>query len=166
MAITIKHTEKIGAGLLLLLSAGIFAVTADFPSGPGETGAAFFPRILAVLIGAFALLQLIRSGYRDKRREHDVSPDAVKRVSGAFLLVVGYALALPWVGFVTGTIAFLTVAMRYSGVESIPRMIGVSTGITLLLYYVFAVFLRVPLPESPLVPVARYLPSTTVGVLA
>lgn len=164
MDITIGHTDKIGSTILILLAAGIFAVTADFPAGPGETGAAFFPRAIAVLIAAFAVLQLVRSASRDERRSHDVSLDAVKRVSGAFALVIVYAFALPWFGFVITTIGFLLVSMRYSGVRSVPRMIGVSIGVALLLYYAFAVFLRIPLPESPLVPVARYLPGMVWGV--
>ena len=128
MSLTLKHTDKIGSVLLLLLAVAIFVLTADFPKGPGETGADFWPRAIAVLIAFFAL-------------------------------VVAYVVLLPYLGFIVGTIAFLVVAMWYSGVESYSRMTVVSIGLTLGLYYTFVIFLRVPLPDSELFPVRDLLPS-------
>lgn len=159
----LKHTAKIGSILWIALAAGVFVVTADFPRGPGETGPAFYPRTIAALIAFFALVQLVRSLERDAVRSHEIDLGAAKRVAGAFLLVVLYVLLVPWLGFVLATVAFLAVTMRYSGVTSVLRLGGVSIGLTLLLYYTFVVFLRVPLPESPLVPIAPHLPSLLVG---
>lgn len=158
MGIELSHADKIGSVLLLALAAGVFVVTADFPRGPTETGPAFYPRMIAVLIAFFAFVQLGRSVRRDGVRSHEIERDTTVRVVGTVALVVAYVLLLPWVGFVAGTAAFLLVAMRYSGVRSYARMVPVSIGLTLVLYYAFAVFLRVPLPESPLYPVAESLP--------
>ncbi|RKD95171.1 tripartite tricarboxylate transporter TctB family protein [Halopiger aswanensis] len=167
--VDLRHTDKIGSGLFLALAAGIFVVTADFPQGIGETGPAYYPRVLAALLAGFALLQLGWSLKRDGVRSHEIDPAAAKRVVGAFLLVVCYVLLLPWFGFVLTTVGFLAVSMWYSGVRSPLRLAAVAVGLTVLLYYVFVVFLRVPLPESPLIPVARYLPSVvwapSLGVL-
>ena len=159
----LKHTDKIGSILLIALAASVVVVTADFPRGPTETGPAFYPRTIAALISFFALVQLGRSLARESVRSHEIDLAAAKRVAGAFLLVVLYVLLLPWLGFVLSTVAFLAVSMRYSGVTSPLRLAGVSVGLTLLLYYTFVVFLRVPLPESPLLPVAPHLPSVLLG---
>jgi len=163
MRIEISHADEIGSVLLLGLAVGIFLVTADFPRGPAETGPAYYPRMIAVLIAFFALVQLGRSVRRDGFRSHTIEREVTTRVIGATLLIVAYVLLLPWLGFVTGTVLFLLVAMRYSGVESYSRMLLVSTGLTLLLYYTFAVLLRIPLPVSPIYPISRHLPSLVLG---
>lgn len=164
MRITLSHTDEIGSVLLLLLAAGVFVVTGDFPQGPGETGPAYYPRMIAVLIALFALLQLGRSLAKGRVRSHEISRAVAMRVTVPFVLVVAYVLLMPWLGFLASTTLFLVVAMRYSGVESLLRSGGVAIGFTLLLYYAFVVFLRIPLPESPLYPVARHLPGVVTGV--
>jgi hypothetical protein len=164
MGVNLSHTDKIGSILLLAVAVGIFVVTADFPTGPAETGPAFYPRMIAVLIAFFALVQLGRSLRGEGVRSYELDRDVAIRVAAAFLLVVAYVLLLPWLGFVTGTVVFLIAAMRYSGVTSYGRMVLVSVGLTLVLYYTFVVFLRVPLPVSPIYPVSEYLPGLVWGV--
>lgn len=158
MGIELRHTDKIGAALLVALAVGIFAVTADFPTGPHETGPAYYPRVIAVLIAFFALVLLGRSVYRDGVRAHRIERDVTIRVVATLGLVVAYVLSLPWLGFVPGTIAFLVVAMRYSGVRSSVRIGLAAVGLTLLLYYTFVILLRIPLPRSYLFPVRELLP--------
>lgn len=152
------HTDKVGSVIWLLLAVCVYAVSADFPAGPGETGPAFYPRIVATLIAVFALVLLGRSVYREQPRAHEVTAASTKRVLGIVALIVGYVLALPWFGFLIATIAFLVAAMWYSGIDSYLRMGGVAIGLTLVLYYTFVVFLRVPLPESYFYPIAPLLP--------
>lgn len=158
MGVHVPHTDKLGSILWLLLAIGIFVVSADLPTGTGETGAAFYPRVIAALIALFACLQLGRSFYDEGYQVRDVSRQQAQRVVAVVALVAIYVLTLPWLGFVTGTVLFLVVGMLYSGARS-PARIGVAAlGLTLVLYYVFAVFLRIPLPESPFVPVEAALP--------
>lgn len=158
----VQHTDTIGSILLLALSAVVFIVTADFPAGPGETGPDFYPRVIAILIAFFALVQLGHSLLEGEQLTHELSLEVTMRVVGAFALVVAYVWLLPRLGFVLGTVAFLVVAMAYSGVRSYVRMAFVSVGLTLGLYYVFVVFLRIPLPEGELYPVAELLPSVVI----
>ncbi|AGB39062.1 tripartite tricarboxylate transporter TctB family protein [Natronococcus occultus] len=158
MAVTLPHTDKIGSILWLLLAVGVFVASADLPTGTGETGAAFYPRVIAVLIAGFATLQLARSVYEEELQTRTLSREQARPVLAVVALVTVYVLSLPWFGFVAGTILFLVVGMLYSGARS-PIPIGVAAvGLALLLYYVFAVFLRIPLPESPFVPVEDMLP--------
>ncbi|SNZ12035.1 Tripartite tricarboxylate transporter TctB family protein [Natronoarchaeum philippinense] len=159
MPVEIGHTDKISSVLLLALSAGVFVVSGDFPRGPGITGPAFFPRVISVLIAAFALAQLGKRLYVSRVRSYEITHEVAVQVFAVFGLVVAYVLALPWIGFVPATIAFLLAAMWYSGVGSLPRAVVVAVGVTLALYYTFIVFLRVPLPEGVFVPVRPFLPS-------
>lgn len=170
MGFEVRHTDTIGSILWLLVAAGVFVTSDPFPAGTGETGPAFYPRVIAVLIALFASIQLAKNVSADEHRSHDVSIGAVKQVAGAVLLVVAYVLSLPWLGFVAATVAFLVVAMWYSGARSIPRIGGVAVGMSLVLYYAFVRFLRIPLPEGYLLPVEDLLPGLissglTVGVV-
>lgn len=158
MPVEFRHTDKISSVLLLMVAAGVFVVSSDFPRGPSITGPAFFPRIVAMLIATFALAQLGKTLYVSNVRSHEITREITFRVLAALGLVIVYVLALPWFGFVAGTIIFLVVAMWYSGVESLLQAAIVAVGITLALYYTFIVFLHIPLPEGVFLPIRSFLP--------
>lgn len=164
MAIELGRTDEIGSLLLLALAAGIFRVTADFPSGFGETGPGFYPRALAVLIALFALVQLVGSIGDADREPHEITLEETLRVLGVLALLVGYVLAMPRLGFVPATVAFLAVAMWYSGVRAYGRLAVVAVGLTLVLHYIFAEFLRIPLPEGTVIDVTEWLPALPLEV--
>lgn len=161
----LRHTDEIASGLLVLLAAGIFAVTREFPAGPGQTTPAFFPRLIAALIAAFALAQFGRALYDDRTDGHEITRAETKTVVGALALVVAYVALMPLFGFLIGTVLFLVATMRFSGVERYGRSIPVALALAVVLQYVFGEFLRVPLPENPILPIARLLPSF-VGVIS
>lgn len=160
MAIEIRHTDKVAAVLLVALSAGVFVVSRDFPSGFGGTpGAAFFPRVVAGAIAALAVVQFAQSVASPEARSHTVSTGDVVRFAVPVGLLAAYVALMPLVGFVVGTVAFLVGLMRYSGVEAYRTSVPLSAGIAVVLHYVFREFLRVPLPEGSVVAVADILPS-------
>ncbi len=158
MPVKLRHTDKISSVLLLTVAAGVFVVSGDFPRGPSVTGPAFFPRIIAMLIAAFALAQLGKTIYVSNVRSYEITREVAFRVLAALGLVIAYVLALPWVGFIAGTIIFLVVAMWYSGVESLLQATIIAVGVTLGLYYTFIVFLHIPLPEGGFLPIRSFLP--------
>jgi putative tricarboxylic transport membrane protein len=162
---SIKHTDKIGSILWLLIAAAVFVAAEDLPTGTGETGVGFYPQVIAVLIAVFAIGQLGRSIYENAVNEHTITGGQIKRVGTATALVMAYVFLLPWLGFVTATASFLVVSMIYSGARSPARITGVAIGLSILLYYVFAVFLRISLPQNPFVPVEGLLPGMVGRVL-
>ncbi|XVH33238.1 tripartite tricarboxylate transporter TctB family protein (plasmid) [Haloferacaceae archaeon DSL9] len=159
MVIEIRHTEKIASGLLLLLTATVFLLTNGFPSGPGVTTPAFFPRLIVSLIALFALVQLIKAVRFDIEKTHEITASVVVTVGIAAGLVIGYVAVMPFLGFLFATILFLILSMHFSGVERLSRSVPVAVGLALVLHYVFVQFLRVPLPDNPFVPIGRMLPS-------
>lgn len=154
----ISHTDKIGSLLWLALAVAVYVASMGFSSGTAETDAGFYPRVVAVLIAVFALVQLAKNVSVSDTRHHEISLVNARRVVTISLMVAAYALLLPWLGFVTGSVLFLAVGMIYSGARSPKKVTVASVGLPLLLYYVFSVFLRIPLPESPFVPVESLLP--------
>lgn len=159
MAFELRHTDKIATALLLALSALVFVLTADFPSGPGVTTPAFYPRFVAAMIALFALVQLGQSLRRGTASTHAITWERTKPVVVMTGLVVAYVGLMPLLGFLIATVLFLLVAMHYSGVERYRTSVPVAVGVAIALHYVFVEFLRVPLPRNPFLPISRLLPS-------
>lgn len=160
MAIELSHTDKVGAALLVALSAGVFVASRDFPSGFGATpGAAFFPRVVAATIALLAVVLFARSVVSREARTHRVSTDDATRFAVPVAFLAAYVAAMPLLGFVAATVAFLVGLMRYSGVEGYRRSVPLAVGVAVALHYVFREFLHVPLPEGSVLPIAGLLPS-------
>lgn len=163
MTLKLSHTDKVASVLVFVLTAVVFYLTTDFPAGYGATGPAFFPRVIVGLMSVFALAQLVKAT-RTEPRTVAVSRSTVKTVAVAAALVVGYVLAMPYFGFLAGTVVFLLVSMHFSGVEGVRASLPVSIVVAIVLYYIFVRFLRVPLPESSVLPISRLLPGLLTGV--
>lgn len=159
MAFELRHTDEIATVLLLLLTAVVFYVTADFPAGPGETSPAFFPRVVVSLIAFFALVQLGRSLSRGTVRSHEIRWSQAKPALIITALIVAYVVTMPVLGFVLGTVLFLLVGMHYSGVERVRHSVPISITVSIVLYYLFWEFLRVPLPRNEYVEIEGWLPT-------
>lgn len=143
-----KLGDRVAAGLLLAFAVGIFAYTFTFPApvqdlDPGVTA---FPRMISVLIGALALVLLMRP------REGEALPRgrAALRVIATVLLLCVYAVVLDSLGFVITTVSFLLAELVLIGVRRPAFLVLVPLGVGLGLYYLFRVFLEVPLPASGL----------------
>ncbi|UPV76617.1 tripartite tricarboxylate transporter TctB family protein (plasmid) [Halorussus limi] len=168
MAFQIRHIDKVASLLLILLAAGVFVASRNFPSGiTGTPGPAFFPRVIAASIAGVAAFLFIRSVTTGDDRTQRITTEETKRVVVPIALLVGYALLLPVLGFLLDTFAFLIVTMWYSGATEARTVAPLAAGIALVLQYVFVEFLHVPLPAGSILPVARWLPPLPIvsGVL-
>lgn len=158
MALDVERSDELAAVALLALSGGVFWVSRDYPTGPTITpGSAFFPRLIAGGIALLAVLLLLQSAVRESPA-HAVSLGDAVRVVVPMVALGGYVAAMPVVGFLETTVAFLVVLMAYSGVTRPRVLVPVSVGVGVVLQYVFVQFLRVPLPEGELLALARFLP--------
>lgn len=159
MAYRVVRSDVIAAGLLFALSAAVFVVSADFPSGRGgDPGAAFFPRLITGTIAVLALVLLVKHVTADERRTHEIDPTVVRRLVVVAAFPTLYIFVMPIVGFPLTTVVFLAGLMWYSGARSALIVVGSSVGVMLALYYLFGVLFQVPLPEG-LVPIGEVLPS-------
>lgn len=158
MVYRVFRSDVIAAGLLLALSAAVFVVSADFPTGRGgDPGAAFFPRLITGAIAILALGLLVKDVTTDERAAHEINPAVVRRLAIVVAFPTLYIFVMPIVGFPLTTIVFLAGLMWYSGARSIPVVLGGSVGVMLVLYYLFGTLFQVPLPEG-LVPIGDVLP--------
>ena len=136
--------------LLLLLSALIFLWTKGM-----TPGAELFPRIMAGGLALFGIVELILS-IRGMSSTEKVSINneekALIRKSalymGAFFLVVlGFLIAFPLIGFEISAVLFMLVSMMLLGGKSALRKWPIAILVPTLLFLVFRAGLDVRLPS-------------------
>jgi hypothetical protein len=141
------------AAALLVLSAAYLAVALTFPLGTAaRPGPGFYP----AGVGVFLCLVAVALGVAARRRPvagppraaaTDSAPRARQRVAIATGGLVGFCLALPWIGYPATAALFLAALLRGLGGGPVGAAAGAVAGAALS-HYVFAVLLDVPLPRG------------------
>ncbi|MCO8244906.1 MULTISPECIES: tripartite tricarboxylate transporter TctB family protein [unclassified Haladaptatus] len=158
MSIEIKKSDSYSGVLFLAIAIAIYVISGGFPT-PATNGPdpAFFPRVIALCIAILAVVQIAQSWLRSTDTVHEVKRKEIKRVLVPIFLMVVYVATLPLLGFIAGTIFFLSSLLLYSGVESAGFVAAFSCVFVLVLQFVFGSFLHIPLPDGVL-PIFRSLP--------
>jgi putative tricarboxylic transport membrane protein len=138
--------ERIFAGILGLLGLGWLAHSlsyrywSDFAPGSG-----FLPfwlgLLLVILVGLFLLTS---------RRSAQSEPSTSLRRPAAIIAGLAVCIALiDWVGFVIAVAAYLVWLIGVIERRPIAETAGVGIGAPVILYLIFRVGLKVPLPAGP-----------------
>jgi putative tricarboxylic transport membrane protein len=139
-----------GVGLLLF---AVFYFERSFVISTGlasdRLGPTFFPRVLASVLALLAAVLIVRA-ISDRSDREPLAPVRTVRLFGVLGLTVVWALLLPSAGFVLVTPLLLGSVMWTMGLRRWRGLIGVSLGMTLVLYLVFVRALKVLLPMGPL----------------
>lgn len=118
---------------------------------------ALIPILLGSLLMILAVALLVNSlkdggvGARCKEMKETwnaiVSDPNTKRmlIGLAFMILYTFIL-LGRLPFIASTIIFMVLLMKYLGAGSWPKIVGISVVITILIYLLFEVCFRVPLP--------------------
>jgi putative tricarboxylic transport membrane protein len=140
--------DTVAAGLLLAFAVGVFVYTFTFPVPlqPQDPGVTAFPRMVSALIAVLSLVLLLRP------REGEPLPRGrpAVRVIVTVLFLGVYATILDPVGFVITTAVFLLAELLLIGVRRPILLVLVPLGVSVGLFYLFRVFLEVPLPVGGL----------------
>jgi putative tricarboxylic transport membrane protein len=145
--------EKILTGLFFLfgivwLTMSYDLASSNFGGGLG-LGPDFFPRLLAILMIIFSLIQLVRTFRKDKKEEIKLNVHGLSAVIIASC--IAYLFAIGIIGYLVSTFLFLTgVIYVLSRKRSIKDVI-IALGISLALYGIFQLVLKVPLPTGFLI---------------
>ncbi len=139
--------------LLIALSLVVYALMYDFPSGSiaEGMGPAFMPGILIVTLVLLSMILIIDALVRRKKRNRPsgtissiLGPNL--KSPGILILIVSiYLFSLNSLGFLIATPAFVLFTMITTG-ASLKSGILMGIGLTGLVYVVFALALKVPLP--------------------
>lgn len=139
-----------GAGLLF--AAGYLGLALKLPFGQmDQTGAAVFPVIVG-LIMIVASVAAVWEGLKMAPSEQiDVPVGAGRwRVLGLVALMLGYFIAMPWLGQISSSVLFCALLMRMLSELGWLRIAVYSLLISAALYGVFVLLLKVPMPRGVL----------------
>jgi len=160
----VRNPREVVLGLIFLsLAAATFFLMADFPSGNRfqGMGPAFYPGLLAALLGLLSL----GLGIRGLFVPEEAAPDGIEEKTGkAFplfgshlktpgvliLIVCVYLIGMNILGFLVTTPLFLVATMKSLRSEW-KSALFVGLFLSALVYAIFGIVLRVPLPEGYLV---------------
>lgn len=143
--------EYIESVLLFTVAGYLYYLSIDLPQPPpGEVaGPSFFPKILvlSLVILAFALfIKGIRRNEREKITfSYDLEDPIVRNRIIVPFAVALYIYVMIHIGFLISTFLFCSLLMLLFG-TNIFKAMALSTFIAILIYYVFIVFMVVPLP--------------------
>jgi len=145
--------EKILTGLFFLFGLLWFTMSfnlasANFGGGLG-LGPDFFPRLLSILMMIFSLIQLVRTFRKDKEEQLRLNIHGLSVI--IIVACVTYLFAIGIIGYLVSTFLFLTIVIFVlSGRKSIKDTV-IALGISIALYGVFHLVLKVPLPAGFLI---------------
>lgn len=138
--------------LLVMAAVGIFEgirlsksilLFAD-PVGPG-----WYLFFISCLLFVCALSLLVRGFKRSKASGRSIVPSLPKGVIGrAMLTLMGYGVAITYLGYVIASTFFFIWIQRIFGVRSWPRCIIIGLTLTGCFYLVFSYLANIPLPQG------------------
>ena len=139
-------------GIGLVLAAGYLWMSFQLPFGQmDQPGAGVFPVIVGVTLTLASLITMWEGWQLDKtvRLNLPVGADR-RRLFSLIGLLVGYFLALPWLGQMISSALFCALLMRVLSDLGWPRIVAYSLVMSIALYVVFVFLLKVPLPRGTL----------------
>jgi len=140
-----RKAEQIVSFIVMIIAAAAYIQTMQFPSLEGfETGPSFVPRIYSIILlvlGAILFLQSFRSSTAKL-------PEKVKDTLIIMGLMLIYLFLVEWIGFNISTPIILIIFLAYLKVKNWISYVAFPIGVTLCIYFIFQVFLGVPIPEG------------------
>ena len=146
-----KRTDRIATLAVMALSVFFFIEAREFSPLSG-----LFPRIVLIILAALALLQFILTFTR-KKEAGEFDAAALRHVPTllCLALMVGWALLIPVLGFLTSALVFFPLITVYLDRRAPARKkwgrLGIAWGVTLAFWLFFTKLLYVPFPEGFLI---------------
>jgi len=147
------NRQKITGIFLFGLGLAVFLKSLSYPLGTlRKPGGGLFPLIASILLmGLSALLtvQAFRGKGVDRSSQTPFFPEkeAPRRIILGFAGLLGYRYLLPVIGFTPSTAAFIFFLSRFLGKYSWVMSIGFAALTALAAYYLFQVWLKIPMPR-------------------
>jgi len=116
------------------------------PTGPGPAFLPFWLSVVMALLATLLLVGALRSG--DAASDWLPSGEGLRRLGIVVGVTIAYVALLNVTGMVLGTVLFLVVLMRVLDRCAWPVTLAVALATAAFIYFVFARWLRVPLPTG------------------
>ena len=152
-----KNSRDVIIGLALIgFSLVIYTMTLGLPvqSSAGGLNPASFPRALATFIATLSLILVVQGFMRGpKEKQPPLRGPLFRQMAVFFVMMLVYILLMPRIGYIVSTLIFLAISFVLIMPRRSARDIAIGfifvVASTLAVYYIFGIFLRVPLIEGP-----------------
>jgi len=140
-------------GIGLFFSAGYLGMSLQLPLGQmDKPGAAVFPIIVGVMLIVASLDTLWEGCQMDKDVQIALPVGAdCKRLLGLIGLLFGYVVILPWLGQLIVSMLFCVLVLRLLTDLGWLRILANSLVISIVIYVLFIILLKVPMPHGMLI---------------
>jgi putative tricarboxylic transport membrane protein len=149
--------RELAPALAFLAVSGLYLATSlMFPLGSAvRPGAGFFPAAVGAYLTALAVVLLAAAWRQSPPPARSgpgaaVAPDARGRVAVVMAALVGFCLALGWIGYPVSAFLFTAVLLKGLGRGRWPGVLMMAFVAAGASYYLFGVLLGVPLPRGVL----------------
>lgn len=135
--------------VLILMSVAMFLSASKMPSVDGSMGAGTWPKVLAVCMILLAVLLLIQS-LTDRTPEKGTLYDGprAQASSDRHCHYAGILRHTEFFGFMIASAFMIPAIMILMGERRPFMLIGVTVGVLVFIYVVFAILLNLPLPSG------------------
>jgi len=146
-----RRWERIAAAFLIFLGVGAAAIAYRLGFGTlHHPGSGFFPFWLSLILAFVAFIYLLSQRGPDSEHFSLWSKEVLFRPAQAAAVMFLYALSIGWIGFFSSTfllfLAWLILVERERWLTiGLVSILGTGS-----LYFIFSVFLKVPLPKGSL----------------
>ena len=156
-----KKNDLVSSIVFLIVAGMLFFHTGTYPeraSGSIVLNPGFYPQLLGIILAVLSVILFLSSLKRENQNDHKQEIWKTKKSVFLFLLTLGLLVLYPFImnyfGFATAAFIFLftlITALTENAKSRILPILGVSLGLTIVMYLVFHVFLRIPFPTGILI---------------
>ena len=149
-------TEIIIGAFLMILSFAFYALTYQFPEQTLAFSPKIFPRFVGVclfIISSVLVIQgitAVRRGSQEEKPKPTIDKTFLIRLFLGILIGYAYTRLLPITGYVVATPPFIAGIMLIFNEKRWLKIVATSIITTSLLYILFRIIFRVPLPRFSL----------------
>lgn len=147
-----KRLDQITAAIILAASLWYIFEALKMPMMAGKApGAGWMPLLLGVVMGLLSILLLVTASRRPSSKDTKVEWPRGEGMFNNVAILVGLAVSvivLETAGYLLSTLVFLVVLMKILGKYSWKLSIAMSVIFSATMYWVFKIFLEIPLPSG------------------
>lgn len=147
-------TAEVAVAALFFIAGAIVIVDSlRLGASWGDEGpqAGYFPFYLGVIICASALINALRGLLlRGPRNRSFVEVGQLKLVLSVLVPSAVFVGLVGWLGIYVSAIVYIGVFMRWLGKYSWLKLAAVAFGVSIVLYCIFELWFKVPLPKGPI----------------